>query len=56
MLMHIDQATSAATHMSMLTSGIACKNGLQNLLAEGLITSFALQTSAQALDTILNDV
>jgi hypothetical protein len=31
------------------------KNGLQNLFAEGLIFSFALQASVQALDTILND-
>src|SRR6266487_4499235 len=34
---------------------IHCKNGLQNLLAEGLIFSFTLQASAQALDTLLND-
>src|SRR2546426_3240247 len=34
---------------------IHCKNGLQNLLAKGLIFSFALQASAQALDTILNN-
>src|SRR5712692_10600421 len=31
------------------------KNSLQNLFAEDLIFSFALQASAQALDTILND-
>src|SRR5258708_4412608 len=34
---------------------IHCKNGLQNLFAEGLIFSFALQASTQALDTILNN-
>src|SRR6266436_2498401 len=34
---------------------IHCKNGLQNLFAEDLIFSFALQASAQALDTLLND-
>src|SRR5260370_13658989 len=34
---------------------IHCKNGLQNLLAESLIFSFALQASAQTLDTILNN-
>src|SRR5207248_4203662 len=34
---------------------IHCKNGLQNLLAESLIFSFALQASTQALDTILNN-
>ena len=53
--MHIREETSAAAHIPMLMSGIACKNGLQNLLAEGLIASFALQASAQILDTILND-
>ena len=31
------------------------KNGLQNPLAEDRIFSFALQASAQTLDTILND-
>src|SRR6266571_8469285 len=34
---------------------IHCKNGLQNLLAQGLIFSFAIQASAQTLDTLLND-
>src|SRR6266568_9477750 len=33
---------------------VNCKNGLQNLLAEDLIFSFALQTGAQSLDTILH--
>src|SRR5437660_12617882 len=34
---------------------VHCKNALQNLFAEGLIFSFALQSGAQALDTILYD-
>src|SRR5947209_11023230 len=34
---------------------IHCKNGLQNLLAEVLFFSFALQASTQALDTSLNN-
>src|SRR5260370_36312217 len=34
---------------------IHCKNCLQNLLAEGLTFSFALQANTQALDTLLNN-
>src|SRR5260370_33920930 len=34
---------------------IYCKNGLQNPLAEDRIFSFALQASAQSLDTSLNN-
>src|SRR5215831_2821856 len=47
----LDETTSTLVDIKAIHG----KNGLQNLLAEGLIFSFACQARTQALDTILHN-